>query len=192
MNEELIQKISMLVDGELGVAESSKLIDKILEENELREVWLRYHAAGTLLKSDSGETISSQFSEKIRCAIQAEPTVLAPIQTKTKAITTRQTAFGAIAASVLVFAFMIGSSPELPTKTPASSVEIASSQPTSSLPNEVVATSSVMVVKNQDEEVWIQDERLNNYLLKHNEASQSGGVFSVLPYARVVSYGSGR
>lgn len=189
MNEELIQKISMLVDGELGEVESSRLIDKILKEDELREVWLRYHAVSTLLKSESGGVVSGRFSEETRHAVQAEPTVLAPI--RTKKLTIKQTVFGAIAASVLVFAFVVGGFPNLLTQEGSTPVIVASFQ-SGAAQNKRLTVSHELAKNNLEEDIWIEDERLNDYLLKHNETTQSGGVFGVLPYARVVSYGSGR
>lgn len=190
MKEEWAIKISMLIDGELSEQESSDLIDIIQRDEELREMWGRYQAASNLMRSEAVCIVPSDFSAKVSQSLRAEPTVLSPRQRPK--INFDKTTVGAIAASVLVFAVMIGSSPE-ESVTPLleAPINVASKLP--ALPESNSVGNVVQLAGNGvQEEVWIQDERLNKLLMKHSEKTRSAGAFGVLPFARVVNYGNGR
>jgi hypothetical protein len=190
MKEEWAIKISTLIDGELSEQESSDLIDAIQRNEELREVWVRYQAASNLMRSEASCIAPSQFSDKVSRSLRAEPTILSPRQRPK--IVFDKTTVGAIAASVFVFAVMIGGSPE-ESVTPfiEAPINIASTIP--ALPERNLTENVVRLAGNGvKEEVWIQDERLNELLMKHSEKTRSAGVFGVLPFARVVNYGNGR
>jgi len=195
MKEERAFRISMLIDGELSKQESSALIDEIQRDKALREVWVRYQAASSLMRSEINDIAPGHFSDRVRQSLQAEPTVLAP--QRGPKIHFDRAAVGAIAASVLVFAVMVGNSPDMPAPSSlAEPLNIASNAPSLPVSGEVVTTttgSAIQVAESSgvEEEVWIQDERLNDYLMKHSEKTHSAGAFGVLPFARVVSYGSG-
>ncbi len=188
MKEEWAIKISMLIDGELSEQESSDLIDAIQRDDELREMWVRFQAASNLMRSEATCIAPNCFSDKVSQSLQVEPTVLSPRQRPK--INFDRTAIGAIAASVFIFAVMIGNSTEEATvPSMVEPLNVASNIP--ALPEKSSTDNMVQVAGNTvKEEVWIQDERLNELLVKHSERTRSAGAFAVLPFARVVNYGN--
>ena len=189
MKEEWAIKISMLVDGELPEQESSALLDRIQEDEALREMWVRYQAASSLIRFESSLIIPNDFSKQVSLSLESEPTVLAPTR-QTKSYFNR-TAIGAIAASFALFAVVVGNLPEAVTSSSSSPVTLASHLQQSIVPSSEKQLEVVAQIAALEEEVWIQDEQLNDYLMKHSEKSRSTGAFAVLPFARVVSYGNG-
>lgn len=192
MKEESAIKISMLIDGELSEQASSDLIDEIQKDKALQAVWSRYQAASSLLRSETSCIAPSGFSNRVTESLQAEPTVLAPKKASINRFD--RAAIGAIAASVVVFTVMVGGTLETSPAPPssASSLNLASNAPVLE-EKAALDRSPIQVAESEaEEEVWIQDEQLNDYLMKHSEKTRSAGAFGVLPLARVVSYGSGR
>lgn len=200
-NNDWREKISMMLDGELPPEEVTELMNRIGEDQELQQVWHRYQISSHLLKQNTEAIASSGFSESVRNAISEEPTVLAPIKKAGRKI--HKQAATVVAASFVLFAVVIGNFPD---NSPVSDrapqvvavqppVEVA--QPKLALVEaqkpeiEVTKVAEVTPVVH-DGEVWIEDEELNDYLMKHSEKSHSRGAYGVLPFARVVSYGNAR
>ncbi len=189
MKEEWAIKISMLVDGELSEQESSALLDRIQEDEALREIWVRYQAASSLMRSESNFIIPNDFSKQISLSLESEPTILAPTR-QTRSYFNRTT-IGAMVASVVLFTVIVGNLPEAVTSASSSPVTLASHIQQSIAPSSEKQLEADAQIVALEEEVWIQDEQLNDYLMKHSEKSRSTGAFAVLPFARVVSYGNG-
>jgi negative regulator of sigma E activity len=189
MKEEWAIKISMLIDGELSEQESSALIDQIQEDDALREIWVRYQVASSLIRSESNIIIPSDFSKQVSLSLESEPTVLAPTRQAPNYF--NRATVGALAASLILFAVVVGNLPETVTSPSLSPVTLASHFQQSVAPASEKQLETAAQVAALEEEVWVQDEQLNDYLMKHSEKSRSTGAFAVLPFARVVSYGNG-
>jgi sigma-E factor negative regulatory protein RseA len=53
MNEDPLQSLSLLLDGECSGAEMQRAIDRLLADSELQQCWERFHLAGHVLRGDA-------------------------------------------------------------------------------------------------------------------------------------------
>ncbi len=190
MNEQKREQLSALVDDEL-THESSPVIDSLLQDNEAKEMWTRYHLIGDSLRGHLPEHIGD-ISTNVSKTIASEPTVLAPGKKKSSDLMKPVMGF-AIAASVAAVAIFnvqqanqiseTGQSPGTGQTVIAQS-SIATSQPSLAtspqLVNQQKGQAQVYQVKNVD-------PRLNRYLVNHNEYRANTGVSGMPPHVRMVA-----
>jgi len=181
MNEVNKEQLSALIDGE---HDNDHAIDELIHNDDMKETWSRYHLIGDCLRDNLPEGISNQVYSEVSQTLRNEPTILAP-QT-TKRFNFKPLAGLAIAASVaMVAVFSIQSNNEVVPTINSGTPIAASSQPDSfefSEPQVLPAS-----VKMSDTPESIADQRLNNYLMNHNEYRSSNGMNSILPYVRMVT-----
>lgn len=73
------ERISCLMDGELGRGDADRLIDALCSSSELQREWRAMHLVGDALRSSEVAAChKSDFCLRVAGALQAEPTVLAP------------------------------------------------------------------------------------------------------------------
>ena len=177
--------LSALVDGELQGSELDQAL-QILAVDELATAqFQRYQQTTDVLKGYGERGLSHNLASRISLALESEP-VYSEQTTKHKAeVITLPTPFWkqmtglAVAASLgalAVVGVMTQPQNDLLTNTPMAAIDA---------PAEMITVA-------QTGERWTVNEpeienRLNSYLLDHNEQTGSSGVFS---YARVVSYGA--
>jgi sigma-E factor negative regulatory protein RseA len=184
MNELNKEQLSALVDGE---HDSELVLDKLLHDDEMKATWSRYHLIGDCLRDNLPDHISSQISVNVSQALRDEPTVLAP--TTTKRTNLKPLAGFAIAASVaMVAVFSIKSGNDIGTP----SIETPSVAVTSPIQTETFSFSNpqmlpAAITTQSDTPESIVNQRLNNYLLNHNEYRSNVGVNGILPYVRLVT-----
>lgn len=172
MQNNIEEKISMLLDDELSSKEAIALLEKIDQDDQLRQIWYRYNNISLALKSDQYISVDSQLSDHVKKSIEVVPTVLAPnvgLQGPKKWVF-------ALAASVVFIAVFSWPRFFSDLETPAEPITIAEHLP------EPLASPELA---QWDEEL---DSRLNDYLVTHNESAYSTGMQGMLPYARVVGY----
>ena len=100
MNEQKREQLSALVDDEL-TQEASSVIESLLEDNDAKQTWTRYHLIGDSLRGHLPGHIGD-ISGNVSQAIASEPTILAP---KKKSSDLMKPVMGfAIAASVAAVA----------------------------------------------------------------------------------------
>jgi sigma-E factor negative regulatory protein RseA len=189
MNEQMREQISALVDDEL-THESSPVIDSLLQDNESKEKWTRYHLIGDSLRDHIPEHIVD-ISTNVSQAIASEPTVLAPGKKKPSNLMKPVMGF-AIAASVAAVAiFNVQQAKQFPeTGQPViAQSNIATSQP--SLATSIAAPQLVNQQKAQVYQVRNVDPRLNRYLVNHNEYRANTGVSGMPPHVRMVANEAG-
>jgi len=184
MNEHNKEQLSAFIDGE---EESKQVLDNLIHDQEMKESWSRYHLIGDCLRDNLPAGISNQVSTHVSQALRDEPTVLAPKTTKRfniKAIT----GFAVAASVAMVAVFSIQSGNEV--NSASNSVPaIATSVVQPRTFNFDVQNAQVLpaTVKQSDTPDSIANQRLNNYLINHNEYRSSAGVNAILPYVRVIS-----
>ena len=188
MNESNKEQLSVLIDGEQDSVHDNT-IDKLISDQELKDTWTRYHLIGDCLRGHLPERISHDVSKQVSSALHDEPTVLAPETTKRFNI--KPFAGFAIAASVAMLAvFSVQRSNEVE---PTSSVPtVASNQvaPTVSQPQTFSFPDTQVLpaaVRKSDTPDSIANQRLNNYLMNHNEYRSNGSMNGILPYVRIVT-----
>jgi sigma-E factor negative regulatory protein RseA len=71
-----MEKISELMDGELGRREAKAQIQRLEHDPELGDSWGTYHLIGDVLRREAG--LGAGFSRRLREALDTEPIVIAP------------------------------------------------------------------------------------------------------------------
>lgn len=174
------ETLSSLVDGQLHGQTLSQAIQQLTSDETARADFLRYQQASDLMRGYTRgiQTTPLDFTSRISAAIAEETTHQAPSKTARILEMPRQfwkQASGfALAASVgaLVVVGVMDNS-GLQTGSPTNYVEAGSANTTAN--NRWTVTEPEV------------EDRLNNYLVDHNEYAGGAGMFS---YGRVVSYGS--
>lgn len=191
MNNYENEQLSALVDDELDVEQAS-IFNKLINDDETKDTWSRYHLIGDCLRDHVPEKISSQVATRVANTLRNEPTILAPRTTKRFNI--KPIAGFAIAASVAMLAVFgvqrsneVNTSSDVPTIA-ANQVNSSNAQPQSfSFPEVQVLPAAV---RKSDTPESVANQRLNNYLMNHNEYRSNGGMNGILPYVRIVTFES--
>ncbi len=191
MNEQKREQLSALVDDEL-TQEASSVIESLLEDNDAKQTWTRYHLIGDSLRGHLPGHIED-ISGNVSQALASEPTILAPAKKSTSRASSNlmKPVMGfAIAASVAAVAiFNVQQAKQLPeTGQPViAQSSIATSQPSLAtspqLVNQQSAQAQVYQVRNAD-------PRLNRYLVNYNEYRANTGVSGMPPHVRMVANGA--
>jgi sigma-E factor negative regulatory protein RseA len=183
MQNDVDQKLSMFIDGELDYAESADLLKRINSDEALKKRLLRYQAIGLALQTEQYPELKLDFSSQISQRIKQEPTYLLP-QTRTEG-TSRKRLF-AMAASTIAAAVLVG---EIVWQGhgsgDASVAGLASSQPQKpvSVAKANNPPGSQTTVKKQP-----MTAQFNDYLQAHNASVYTNGEANFKTYAKVASY----
>ncbi|MFW5450795.1 MAG: sigma-E factor negative regulatory protein [Methylophagaceae bacterium] len=180
--------LSALVDGELQADELEQALQILTTDQQAKQQLQRYQCSSDVLHGygSMGQTIN--LTERIASALANEPSLsnVSPSKQKAQVLTFpqqfwKQTASLAIAASVGALAVMgVMTQPQsqlVPAPQLAAVEQAAEIMMTAQSANRWTVSEAEV------------EERLNTYLLDHNEYTGASNVFS---YARVVSYGAGQ
>ncbi len=189
MSENNREQISALIDNESG-HESSSVLQKVAENDEYRQVWVRYHLIRDCLRQNLPDRVDLDLANRVKKAIQSEPTVLAPSSHSSHYL--KPVMGFAIAASVAVVAIL--------------GIQQTSQTPSLSVPSQQIAKQSSVSTEQQLASNIVEQEktlpvqqlpasanidagsRLNRYLVNYNEYRANAGMQGMLPYVRIVSY----
>lgn len=182
MSSNLEEALSAFLDGELDAAESDRVVDALKRDGSLQGRWVRYHLIGQAMKRDLPADLRHHLAARVSAAMATEPTVLAPHRSSRKPRPVwRHVASFAVAASITAVAILgVQRMSSVETPTP----DLAQHSPT--------------------EQQWIRpagtrwsearpavENRLNTYLVNHNEFAGAGSMRGMLPYARIAGYDAG-
>lgn len=175
--------LSALIDGELQGEKLDKALQLLATDEQAAAQFQRYQQITDILHDHSKQGAGHNFIDRVLATLEIEPAYsIKTNKHKAEVITLlvpfwKQFTGLALAASVGALAVVGVMSQSQSTFTPNTPIA------TIDVPNEVMTVAQTGVRWTVDEpEV---ENRLNNYLLDHNEQTGSSGVFS---YARVVSY----
>lgn len=184
-----LELVSALVDGQLTGSELEQALELIANDNTAREAFMRYQQASDILH---GYTRSINLSpldltSRISAALNDEPAYSMAIENKSTAKLIRfpqnfwkQATGLAMAASIGALA-VVG---VVQQQSATNNIPVAS----------VIANEAPATMVSQTSNRWTVaepeiEDRLNTYLVDHNEYVGASGMFS---YGRVVSYGTER
>jgi sigma-E factor negative regulatory protein RseA len=187
MNEQKYEQLSALIDDEL-THELPSTINTLLEDNEARETWARYHLIGDSLRGHLPEHIQD-ISANVSQAIASEPTVFAPPKKSDdrKSFGLMKPVVGfAIAASVAAVAiFNVQQARQIPeTGQPVIAQSSIATNPIS------IASSQLATQQEGQAQVYQSQNsnpRLNRYLVNYNEYRANTGVSGMPPHVRMVA-----
>ncbi len=188
MNEQNKELLSALIDGEVDGDKTT--IDALIHDQEMKDKWSRYHLIGDCLRGQLPETISGYATSCVADSLGDEPTVLAP--QKSKQFNLKPLAGFAIAASVaMVAVFSVQRSNDVGSVSTSPSIAATAVNEIVAQPNNTYSFPEVQMlpaaVSKTDTPEAIANQRLNNYLMNHNEYRSNGSVNGILPYVRLVT-----
>lgn len=182
------ERLSALIDGEEDI-HNDKLLENLIHDQAMQDTWSRYHLIGDCLRDNLPETISGQMASRVSDKLRDEPTVLAPQLAKT--FNFKPLAGFAIAASVAMVAVLTvqnnsNTENSVAPSAPAIAANTIEQNQTQSFafPNAPVLPASI---KKSDAPTQMANQRLNNYLMNHNEYRSNGSMNGILPYVRLVT-----
>lgn len=183
MTEEQESQVSVLIDGELDARRAARLYDLVGREPELLAAWERYHLIGQAMRGERVEREARAVAEGVRRALEYEPTVvLSPTVRLARGVRLAPVAGAALAAGVAILAI-------LAVPTPLRGPE---SEGWHGPANERYAH-----LENRQHRLWHPDrhdlaDKLDLFLVSHQEAAPATGVKGMLPYATLVGYDNDR
>jgi len=119
-----MERISALMDGELGDREATEEMKRINHDPELRSAWETYHVIGDVLRGQGA--LSPGFVARVAARLEQEPAVLAPHRRVEHSVVMRRAL--PIAASLCGVALVAWLALNNPFQTGAS-VQVAAVQP---------------------------------------------------------------
>lgn len=194
MIDEQRQRISELQDGELDHSATSRLIDALAVDPELRETWERYHMIGLAIRNERVDTARRSIAGAVRRCMESEPTILAPKrfdierldQGRRRVAPFAGVALAAAAAFVAVFVV-----PSLFNGGPSLQPGMGVSPP---FAGQVAAQGPAILAPAKR---WELDRpelvnKLDLFLVTHQETAPTSGAKGMLPYATFVGYEAAR
>ena len=164
-----MDRISALMDGELGASEADREIVCLKTDTALRGRWDEFHLVGDTLRGEP--VLSADFTESFSRRLAEEPTVLAPRRMRPgmrRMTTYAMSAAASLSAVALVAWVAIGSAPQ----------ENIALKPEPEAPRS----------EPQRELASVPSEgRMNEYLLAHESFSPSTALQGLAPYIRSVA-----
>jgi sigma-E factor negative regulatory protein RseA len=162
-----VEKISALMDGEIGGAEAAVQVKRLKQDTQLRAAWDTYHVIGDTMRGEK-LWLSQRFTETFSERLAQEPTVLAPYARSPLQSAVRRFALP-VAASVggmmLVAWLALFNNPFAP-------------------PKENVATVTPPAMETR---ARVASEEVNDYLMAHQQFSSGATLPGVASYVRTVS-----
>lgn len=190
MTEVNHERISALVDGELGQAETLSLLSRIEDDPDLRRVWERYHRIGDTVRALPGPSVpTEQLLERVRRAVEVEPTLYRFPSLRRSAL--RPLAGFALAASVAVVA-VLGVRSFLDDQGlgvgDLAQRNAADAAPELGVPLQADPGLGFVSAREASE---LMDARLSRYVISHSEVA-GPNMHRMLPYVRIVAHDAAR
>jgi sigma-E factor negative regulatory protein RseA len=162
----MTREVSELMDGELDAAEAEGIVSKVKTSPDAAQDWYLYHLIGDTIRQQA--FYSPELMGQVSSRLAVEPTVLAPRAwpVREKILRFALSAAASVAAVAVVAWIGIQGVTEAPAPQIAAVQEPAAQQRPASVP---------------------MPNRVNDYLLAHQEYSPSSVVHGVVPYVRTVS-----
>jgi len=164
-----MEKISQLMDGELGDQETRAQIQRLEQDEGLLRTWATYHLIRDVLRAEVGT--GNSLAERVCERLQREPTVLAPRMRLAATAVSHPVRIAAAVAGVAVVAWLAFSSPSHEDKTKLADLKtqpIDSPSPAPPVPT-------------------MAKGEMNRYLQAHEEFSPTTAMQGVGSYIRTVS-----
>lgn len=177
--------LSAFIDEELTVQEQCRLADDISDDAVLRDKAKRYSLIGEAMRGNTASLNFIDVADSVKKAVAEEPTVLAPKQLqKPKSILPKAVWGGAIAASVaLVSLFVV--LPGVQTDSDTGVPDFANAPVSKMEGVQQVASTKKQNWKSAAE---LKNEKLNRYLMEHNEMAAHTGLNGQAAQVNFVSH----
>jgi sigma-E factor negative regulatory protein RseA len=177
MKDGLYEQLSALVDDELTASEHVMLLKRIESDEQLYERLSRYQLISDALQNHLPDRVDPVFARRVKNLMRAEP---AWSRYSRLGMLTKPVAGLALAASVAVMAVVTIQS--------ARQESVPTVAPVASIPPE----TGYMRVRDEPGAIMEppvdQKQKLDIYLVNHNEYTVNHGMQGMLPYVRIVGH----
>ena len=189
MNDDLKQKLSSLMDGDID-NHADHTISQLLANESLRKTWWRYHLITDALNKNLPGIIDRRLAGKVAGDIANEPVQIAGYRIAISRFF-KPAAGLAIAASVAAIAILgiQQNSVHAPERLPVKVADTNPPQFNANVSRYTFPVSSTAVSATiADTEIDKPNPLLNSYLVNYNEAKTSQtGVQGIIPYVRIIA-----
>ena len=183
MSEQQRQQLSALVDGEMDPALERATVSALASNDRLKGSWERYHLIGAAIRAEPLREDYRQIASLVSARIADEPVTLAPSAAHRRRSSRLGPFAGAALAASAAF-FAVFAVPQLfdpqPGPQAPAVVQVASSAPRH------FGLSSPTRRWHLDKPAL--EEKLDRFLVNHQEQSPASGMKGFLPYATLVGY----
>lgn len=190
------ERLSAFVDGELHATECSRVVDRLIEDDELRGRWARHHAVRACLQGAAAPTVAPGFSARVSAAVAAEPVVIAPCaQQRGRANRTRPFAGLAIAATaalVALGALVALQQGGLERAVPGAGGDGGVPSLAGSVTGVRLAGADVYATGDGATSRPAVRKRLSMYLMSHNRVAGARDMPAVMPTSRMAGFNAGQ
>jgi len=184
MSNESLEHLSSLMDGELSRDASLFLTRRLFSDDEMCETWERYHLIRDCIRQPGSKQMVTGLSIKLSASLDAEelPTVSAWRSSRWL----KPVSGLAIAASVALMA--IGVTAPQPGQIPGQdeTVQVKSANQPFVSPNTLVSSPASQAVSYAPEQ-QANSNRLNAYLLRHNQMARTAGRQGFVSFVPIVA-----
>ncbi len=180
MSDDIRERLSALVDGELTEYEAVGMLDRLNHDVALKQVWERYHLVSDVMRNNLPRVTSVDLVGQVRESLDAEPAAIVPM--RRRRIDLKPVAGLALAASIAVVAILAFRGQMGAEGPDGDAVASSAGSP---------AGRTELAGMRWDVDRPDVEQRLNAYLVNHN-GHTGNGMGGMLPYARIVAYNGGR
>lgn len=171
MNEPMKEKISALVDDELSLDG----LNSLRQEQDFASTWQRYHLIRDAIKDELSDPSAFNLADKVRAALENEPTIFAPSALAAKKRVWPKAVAGLAIAATVAAVSVLGMQQFL--RPQAAPESLATVTP-------VVETAPALAAQEDPAE----QQRLKEYLIEHSQQSIHQGNNRVVPYVQAASF----
>ncbi len=168
-----MEKISQLMDGELGEHESRLQIRRLEQDGGLVQNWATYHLIRDVLRDEAG--IGAGFAQRVCERLQHEPAVAAPHTRLVARVARHPLPIAAAVAGVAIVGWLALTQPLPVARAPSLMAESAA------------PPASKEAARALPRPLALADAQMNEYLLAHQEYSPTTAMQGVASYVRTVS-----
>lgn len=176
-NNVVHEQLSALVDDELASAEQTLLLHRLLQEAELRDKLVRYQLIRDTITQRLPTAVDTNFSHRVAVQIAAEPALVACAAKRDMSRILKPLSGAAIAASVAIFSIM-------GVRQLWQNMALNHSTVDSHLSAAPAKRHGMRWDLNQHE----IENRLNSYMVNHNETTSGTNLNGIMQYFRIVGY----
>ena len=196
MADNLDEKLSALVDGEMLQEEFDSLVDGLKRDKAGQMCWRHYHLISDALKNNLPDKLPVDFVNRISLALESEPLLSTPPRRSYNTHNYLRPTIGfALAASVAAVAFIgLGwntqpGMEQMPTLASNSTTSVPTAPITTVSSTRPAISYTTVHGRQWDVEQPELASKLNDYLINHDQYSAIDGMHnSVLPQVRIVGY----
>ena len=184
MSKESLEHLSSLMDGELSRETGLFLTRRLSADDEMCETWERYHLIRDCIRQPGSKLVVSGLSAKFNASLDAEETPTVTVRSYNRWI--KPISGIAIAASVALMAIVVTApQPGELQDTGENALSASAVQPFVS-PN-ALALTPVSQAASFTPAQQNQSNRLNAYLLRHNQMARTAGRQGFVSFVPIVA-----